>query len=171
MKTLHLLRKLISFIYGLFLIVFVIFILVVLYTTLSGNEFSDKLTFTNYEISNTFQIKILLCVYTVITSAYIYTLYLFKKLVYDFSPKNIFSSLQIFYLSRIGRLIIGITISEVITNFLLKLFYKNSFEVGMESGRLFENYFFIIAVGLFFIFLSEIFKIAKNQKEENELTI
>ena len=96
---------------------------------------------------------------------------LFKKLVYDFSPTNIFTSLQIFYLNRIGKLIIGITITEITVDFLLKIFYNNRIEASIKTSGLFEKYFFIIAVGLFFIFLSEIFKIAKQHKEENDLTI
>ena len=54
---------------------------------------------------------------------------------------------------------------------MMKMFYNNRLEIGMETSGLFKNYFFIIAVGLFFIFLSEIFKIAKQHKEENELTV
>lgn len=149
----------------------ILIILIILYVSLFGGGFSEDFTFNNYEVSNLFQIKLILCVYAIIVSAYIYTLFLFKKLVYGFSPTNIFSSLQIFYLHRIGKLIIGVTITEIIVSFMMKMFYNNRLEIGMETSGLFKNYFFNIAVGLFFIFLSEIFKIAKQHKEENELTV
>ncbi|PZW43962.1 Protein of unknown function (DUF2975) [Mesonia algae] len=171
MKTLSILRKLISFIYGLFMTVSILVILAIFYMSIFGNGFSEDFTFNNYEVTNKIQIKFILSVYAIIVSTYIYTLFLFKKLVYDFSPTNIFTSLQIFYLNRIGKLIIGITITEITVDFLLKIFYNNRIEASIKTSGLFENYFFIIAVGLFFIFLSEIFKIAKHHKQENELTV
>jgi hypothetical protein len=36
---------------------------------------------------------------------------------------------------------------------------------------LFDSEYYIIGIGLFFLFLSKLFSVAQHQKEENELTI
>lgn len=42
-------------------------------------------------------------------------------------------------------------------------------EIKLELGL--NGFILMIALGLFFMILSELFQIAKKQKEENELTI
>ena len=67
----------------------ILVILAIFYMSIFGNGFSEDFTFNNYEVTNDIQIKFILSVYAIIVSTYIYTLFLFKKLVYDFSPTNI----------------------------------------------------------------------------------
>lgn len=54
-----------------------------------------------------------------------------------------------------------------IPSFLYKIYYvqKISFELGISP------FIFLLCLGFFFMILSEIFKISRNMKEENELTI
>jgi hypothetical protein len=61
-------------------------------------------------------------------------------------------------------LICGIGFSVV--NIILKLLLENRLSVGLDSSL-----FLFVITGLFFLFLSEVFKVAKDAKEENDLTV
>jgi hypothetical protein len=54
-----------------------------------------------------------------------------------------------------------------VPSFLYRLLYKSKFEIDLS----FSPFILTLALGLFFMVLSEVFKIARTAKEENELTI
>lgn len=98
--------------------------------------------------------------------ASIYCLYLFKKTIKNISQLSLFDDLNIKYFNTIGKLFIGIGLIEVIGKFFL--------ETSEKTFKLYfglSPFFITLILGLFFMVLSEIFKIAKSAKEENELTI
>lgn len=101
----------------------------------------------------------------------LYTVYILRKLVRDFLKGKFFTTFQIATLNLVGQLIVVITLTSGLTDFLGKILIesKATLRVGMDFS--FGSFWFILALGLFFIYLSKIFENAKNLKEENELTV
>jgi flagellar biogenesis protein FliO len=122
---------------------------------------------TNFDTPST----ILISVQMIIAGLFIYTIYILRKLVRDFFRGKLFTRFQIASLKIIGQLIILITILQGIVNFAAPLIIKGEGRIGIEIGFSFGSFWFILAIGLFFIFLSKAFENAKELKEENELTV
>ncbi|PKD21861.1 hypothetical protein APR41_02465 [Salegentibacter salinarum] len=101
------------------------------------------------------------------SGVWIYILYLFKNLMKDLIFRPLFTSLQIASFKLIGQLIILITIVDALSIFVFKTIFQGRLELSFE---LFD-FWFVIAIGLFLIFLSQIFDQARIIKEENELTV
>ena len=107
----------------------------------------------------------------IVDGLFIYTIYVLSKLIRDFCSGKLFTRFQIASLKIIGQLIILITIFQGIVNFATPLIIKGEGRIGIEIGFSFGSFWFILAIGLFFIFLSKAFENAKKLKEENELTV
>lgn len=71
----------------------------------------------------------------------------------------------------IGQLIIFISIAEVLINFSVSVILQNRVEFSFPLGISFSSLWFTIALGLFFILLSQSFSYAKKLQEENDLTV
>lgn len=98
---------------------------------------------------------------------FVYVLYLFKKTGYLLLRKKIFDLQIIANLNKVGWLLLLITTLLEVPIF----FYNVTFKQNIEYNFRFNTPFFSIAIGLFFMIISEILKIAKRMKEENDLTI
>ena len=97
----------------------------------------------------------------------IYCLYLFRKTLRYFQKVKPFDNAVIINFFTIGKLL---TISGVLgaaLTFLSYMFllHKLKIHLGLSPQLI------LICLGLFFMILSEVFKIAKYAKEENDLTI
>jgi hypothetical protein len=102
---------------------------------------------------------------------FIYTIFKFKRLVSLFFKGQIFSLEQVKNIRMIGRMIIIVTLLENLPHFLYKTFFEESpRRVSYDWGNV-DSFWFILAVGLFFVFLGKIFDNARKMKEENELTV
>lgn len=101
----------------------------------------------------------------------LYTVYILRKLVRSFLKNKFFTSFQIATLNLAGQLIVVITLLQGFTDFLGKLFVEAKAHIAIGMDLSFGSFWFILAIGLFFIYLSKIFKNAKLLKEENELTV
>lgn len=101
------------------------------------------------------------------SGVWIYILFLFKNLIKDLTFRPLFTKLQIASFKLIGQLIILITIVDALSIFVFKTIFQGRLELSFE---LFD-FWFVIAIGLFLIFLSQIFDQARIIKEENELTV
>lgn len=102
---------------------------------------------------------------------FIYTIIKYKHLVRLFFKGDVFSKKQIKITGIIGKSIIIVAIFDTIPSFIYKTFFEESprrVNYGLAS---IDSFWFILAVGLFFIFLSRIFDNARILKEENELTV
>jgi len=100
---------------------------------------------------------------------FVYAIYLFKKTINLFIKGNIFDDQVILNLNRIGKIFIIVTLITNGLEFILKVTTTQKAELMINSG--FDSFLFTISIGLFFIIMSEVFKISKKIKEENELTI
>lgn len=69
--------------------------------------------------------------------------------------------------NKIGILLVASGIVASVLFFVFKLFIENKFEISLGLSP----YLLLVCLGLFFMVLSEVFKIAKEAKEENQLTI
>src|SRR5690554_252643 len=100
---------------------------------------------------------------------FVYAIYLFKKIINLFIKRKIFDHQVVLNLSRIGKIFIMVTLITNGLEFIFKITTTQKAEIMISSG--FDSFLFTISIGLFFIIMSEVFKISKNLKEENELTI
>ncbi|HUH50882.1 MAG TPA: DUF2975 domain-containing protein [Flavobacterium sp.] len=100
---------------------------------------------------------------------FVYAIYLLKKTVNLFIKGKVFDNQAISNLSNIGKIFIIVTLIINTVEFIFKVTTTQNAELMINSG--FDSFLFVISIGLFFIIISEVFKIAKNMKDENELTI
>lgn len=98
---------------------------------------------------------------------WVYILYLFKNLMHDLIAGPLFTKLQIASFKLIGQLIIFITIVDALSIFIFETIFYGRMEIKFD---LFD-FWFVIGIALFLIFLSKIFNQARLMKEENELTV
>lgn len=101
----------------------------------------------------------------------VYIIYLLRKLVRSFFKLKFYTRLQISLFNLIGQLIILAAISKVIINFFSSLILESKIRTNFKVDTSFDNLFFVLAMGLFFIYMSKLFENARKIKEENELTI
>jgi len=100
---------------------------------------------------------------------FVYGIYLFRKLLRLFEKKIIFEQETILLLNQIGRCLAIASVLTWFALFVYDFFHNDRTSINFSSG--FDSFLFTISLGLFFMVLSEVFNIAKNLKEENELTV
>ena len=101
----------------------------------------------------------------------VYTIYILRKLIRNFFKGRLFTRYQIASLNLIGQLIIVITLGQGLIDFIATIFLEAKLRLGIEINLSLTSFWFIFAIGLFFIYLSRIFDNARIMKEENELTV
>jgi hypothetical protein len=97
----------------------------------------------------------------------IVALYFFRKVVTNFVRVTVFEELVISSFKKIGNLLTFSGFISLIISIIGKIYFEQ--KVSLEFGL--NQHLVLICLGLFFLVLSEIFKIAKNVKQENDLTI
>lgn len=102
---------------------------------------------------------------------FVYTVYILRKLVRNFFRRKLFTQYQIASLRLIGQLLIVITILEGLIGFAGNLLLAGRITLRISAELSFGSIWFLLAIGLFFIYLSKIFNNARIMKEENELTV
>ena len=113
----------------------------------------------------------LLFIELLIAGLLVYTIYILRKLVRNIFKGKLFTRYQATSLNLIGQLIILITLAQSFTEFMARLFLESEMGLVMELDLSFISFWFVLAIGLFFIYLSKIFENARLLKEENELTV
>ena len=101
----------------------------------------------------------------------VYIIYLIRKLVRSFFKNKFFTKQQISLLNITGKLIIICSVAQIFINFFSTVILEGKARVGISVGVTFDNFLFVIAIGLFFIYLAKLFDNARIAKEENELTV
>jgi hypothetical protein len=105
------------------------------------------------------------------TLFFAYAIYLLRKTIGFFKKRDIFNEDVIRYFGGIGKCVLA---STILTN--IPMFFYNTIHLGHVSslslnGGGFSSLLLSLSLGLFFMVLGEVFKIAKNLKEENDLTL
>ena len=72
--------------------------------------------------------------------------------------------------NRIGQLVIASSLTSNISLFIYKFVEKDQAGLSIDLGS-YDSFLISISLGLFFIVIGAVFKIAAKMKEENELTI
>ena len=98
---------------------------------------------------------------------WIYILKLIRKLMDSLMTGLLFTRFQIAAFKFIGQLLILFTILDSIITFIFTIIFKQNIEINLT----FSDFWLLIAIGLFLIFLSKIFERGRVYKEENQLTI
>lgn len=111
--------------------------------------------------------KILFIISTLNYLFIIAALYFFREILNNFIRIKIFERTVIIGFKKIGNLLIVSGLISLIISIIGTVYFKQ--KVSISFGL--NEYLVIICLGLFFLVLSEIFKIAKNTKQENDLTI
>lgn len=112
-------------------------------------------------------LKIIIAVTLVFTLLIYYCIYLFRKILAYFLRLKMFDDFVISSFNKIGNLLVVYGILSITISFLTRFFYqqKVTIEFGINSNLV------ILCLGLFFMVLSEIFRISKTIKQENDLTV
>ena len=117
--------------------------------------------------ASTLTIQFFVLVIAAITLVGIYCIYLFRKTLRYFQQVKPFHIDVINNFNEIGRLLSVIGIAGSLLFFVARLVLKNEFKIHLGLSP----YIMLICLGLFFMVLSEVFKVAKHAKEENDLTV
>lgn len=115
--------------------------------------------------------EILIQVYAVFTALMIYlgiySFYVFRKTLRYFMSVKPFHEDVIKNFNVIGIILSGLGVFGAFLVFLGRIAFENKIIISLG----FSPYLMLLCLGLFFMVLSETFKVAKHAKEENELTI
>ena len=123
------------------------------------------------EISaNTILAKIVVIVNVIIGLLFFYSIYLLRKLVGLFQKREIFSDEVVRLFNLIGKLVIASSVMSSISLFIYNAVERNHLGLSLDFGS-YDSLLISISLGLFFMVISEIFKIAKNMKEDSDLMI
>ena len=115
-------------------------------------------------------IKLILVVVAISYFIFAYGIFLFRKVLSLFQKKIIFDEVVILLLDKVGKCFLVASILTSTSLIIYNIFHKNK-DFSLEFGGGFSSFLFSASLGLFFMVLSEVFKISKTIKDENELTI
>jgi hypothetical protein len=171
MRKLQILKTLID-VFWLFSIIAVIGMVIFIPFMFLSKEVIDIPLKINGELIKIDSIAIKLIIVIVVISYFIfaYGIFLFRKVLSLFQKRIVFDDAVIVLLDKIGKCFLIASITTSASLLFYNLFHKNK-DLSIEFGGGFSSFLFTASLGLFFMVLSEVFKISKNMKEENELTI
>jgi sterol desaturase/sphingolipid hydroxylase (fatty acid hydroxylase superfamily) len=113
--------------------------------------------------------KFLLLVAVIAYFLFAYGIFLFRKVLISFQKRAIFSDEVIVLLDKVGK---SFLLSSILTACILLVYnFTRTSNVSVEFGGGFSSFLFTASLGLFFMVLSEVFKISKTMKDESDLTV
>ena len=113
--------------------------------------------------------KLFLTVIIISYFLFIYGLFLFRKVLALFQKRIVFSDDVILLLDRVGKCFL---LSSIISSGSLLLYsISHKPDMSIEFGGGFSSFLFTASLGLFFMVLSEVFKISKTMKDESDFTV
>ncbi|TDQ21994.1 DUF2975 domain-containing protein [Tenacibaculum caenipelagi] len=169
MKTISILKKLINIYYYLILISLVgtVFGIGVFFLT-RNKEMNPKILGTYVDFNKLTYPKIIIVLIIIIVLYYVYikAINLLRNSLGDLSSGNYFSELIINNFNKIGKLFLFSSVIELVGKIIFGFLLEAKFKFELDSSM-----FLFLIMGLFFLFLSEVFAKAKRIEEENDLTI
>ncbi|MFZ4105314.1 DUF2975 domain-containing protein [Flavobacterium sp.] len=114
--------------------------------------------------------KIIVFVNIVSGLLFLYSIYSLRKAVSLFQKGEIFNEEIVRLFNLIGQLVIASSLISNVSLFIYKFVLKDHADLTLDLGS-YDSFLISISLGLFFIVISAVFKIATRMKEENELTI
>jgi hypothetical protein len=167
MKKINILKAIVDLLW-IFSMPVVLIIIGISFTTffVDLSDLNIELNTINMNQNNLFS-KILFVVSSLNYLLLIVALYFFRKVLTNFVSIRVFEEAVISSFKKIGNLLTFSGFISLIISIIGKIYFEQ--KVSLEFGL--NQHLVLICLGLFFLVLSEIFKIAKNTKQENELTI
>ena len=170
MKKINILKTIVDLLW-IFSMPVVLIIVGVSFTTffIDLSDLSDlNITINTLDINpNSSFSKILFVISSLNYLLLIVALYFFRKVLTNFVRVRVFEEVVISSFKKIGNLLMFSGFISLIISIIGTIYFEQ--KVSLEFGL--NQHLVIICLGLFFLVLSEIFKIAKNAKQENDLTI
>jgi len=167
MRKLNLLKTIVDYLWVISVIAAPMFLFFVFYLLFTGKTLDipieiNGMTITAVDLKS----KIILIFGVFSYLLVIYGLYYFKKLLHLFQQRKLFVDEVVDYLNRIGYVFVLSAIFIGAPSFIYRMITR---ELKLEIGG--STFLYLMSLGLFFLVLGEVFKIAKNMKEENDLTV
>ena len=167
MKTISILKKLIN-IYYFLLLIGVFFITAIVPILFASDKIESFNIIEGYDIS-TFTIlefTVFLIITTIIYIIFVAAIYFIKTSLDDLTDENYFSEKVITNFNKSGKLILISGIASTVFEFFLRIILSNKLEFSLDFDLI-----LMIIIGLFLLFLSEVFEKGRRTKQENDLTI
>ncbi|MDB4098434.1 DUF2975 domain-containing protein [Polaribacter sp.] len=164
MKKINILKTIVDLLW-IFSMPVVLIIIGVSFTTFFV-DLSITINTLDINTNSTFS-KILFVISSLNYLLLIVALYFFRKVLTNFVRVRVFEEVVISSFKKIGNLLTFSGFISLIISIIGKIYFEQ--KVSLEFGL--NQHLVLICLGLFFLVLSEIFKIAKNAKQENDLTI
>jgi hypothetical protein len=167
MRRIHVLKAIVDFLWIISMpaiLIIVALCFAIFLVDLDGLNLKINAVFFN---ENNLLSKVLLFISALNYLLIIAALYFFRKALSCFLRVKIFEEIVIKAFKKTGNLLIISGIISLVISMISTLYFKQ--KIGIELGL--NEHIIIICLGLFFQILSEIFRIAKNAKQENDLTI
>lgn len=170
MRKIFILRAILQFML-FFLVMSGVVLLLMIPLILFNSEWDIPVTISGNDIEEyTIGAKIIMAIGSIAYLLYVYAIFLLKKTIDLFIEKLLFDDKVIRNFNTIGKVFIIVALLTSVPSFFYHVYTNQEFVLDL-TGYDSDSMLFNIAIGLFFITLSEVFKIAKIQKEENELTV
>ena len=170
MRHISWLQKLFNIAYYL-LILFAIYIVsVLIYSAAYSPEtfYNQFKTPGGEEISSTSEFYTMGFYLLIYSGLWIHLFRIIRKVMSSFSKNSIFNKLQITGFRLIGKFLIIISIIDVIAELAYSLIFEGKTRIIFDP---FSKFWILLALGIFLLFLSDVFRKAKEYREENELTV
>ncbi len=167
MRKLNFLKTIVDYVWIMSIIAYPLLIVFIGFVLFSNEPIDIPITISGITIdASTVLGKIGLVLSLFNFGIVIYALYKFKSLLNNFRKKIIFETDSNLLLDKIGSLVI-LSASLYLISDLLGAISKSRISINLGFGP----FLYLMALGLFFKVLSEVFTIGKRMKEDNELTI
>lgn len=169
MKTISIVKKLINVYYYLMLISLIASVIGIgTFFITRNSEMNPKILGIHVDFNQLTYSKIMIVIAIIVVLYYVYikAINLLRKSLGDLSSGNYFSELVINNFNKIGKLFLISCMIEFFGKIVFGILLKQKFTLGLDS-----SIFLFLIMGLFFLFLSEVFAKAKKIEEENDLTI
>ncbi len=171
MNSLKILRTFIGTLFYLSVLFYIIIVGLLIYMKLFSQDLAAIENLHWLSINTSATHDLFFYNWIIVSLLYIFTLKHFKDLVSHFYRKDFFSIHQINRLKSIGILILSIKAVQLLASFISTLLTQGTIEFGLHINYDFTGTLFHLVLGLFFLFLSKIFKVAQQHKNEINLTI
>ncbi len=170
MRKLNVLKTVLDF-FWFFSLIGIVGILIFVPFYLFNSDMGIPIRIKGQEINSTSILtKAVVLINVVSGLLFFYSIFLLRKVVTLFQKKVIFSAEVVKLFNLIGKLIVVSSIMSSVSIFVYNAIERNELAVSLDFAS-YDSLLISVSLGLFFMVISEIFKIAIRIKEENELTI
>ncbi len=168
MKKLNVLKNLIDVVWIISCIPSVILLLAIsVYMFFDSDILKIMNANVDGDINSQGSLKIFVLFFVALMLGAIYCFYLFRKVLRYYQKRKPFDNYVIDTYQRIGKLLFIISILGGVSSFAFNLIFKSEFMINIG----FSPFILAACLGLFFMVLSETFVVAKNAKEDSDLSI